>query len=137
MSKSGPTILFDSNFILHHEYLLDFLDYCRTWAQKLHAIDPRISLKFIMFGNEQRAEFMWQSIPFIHIRTSTLDLEGGMRCTQDLIRETFTSRNCNWVNKDRMLQEAFLPNLRAAITMEITKLKDKLGELEKLTEENP
>lgn len=133
MSKAGPTILFDQNFTLQHEYMLEFINYCRMWAKELYAIDKRISLKFIMWKNEQRAEFMWQGCPFIHIRPSTLSLEGGMRCTQDLIRETFNSRCCNWVREDRMLQEAFLPNLKFVISMEVEKLQQKLKEFDELT----
>lgn len=123
MAKDGPVIIFDSNFVLDHESLLAFIDYCRQWAIQLHGTASGVSMKF-EYNDEhrQRANFMWQGISFVQIYPGQVHLERIKQYCACLIKGNLNSGRGSYYPMENLWKEVFLPNLLAAVKQEQNRL---------------
>lgn len=133
-SKSEPTVVFDSDFVLDREYLLKFINYCMDWARKLHSVTGSISLKFTYEAKSldngssprrQVANFMWQGNLFVQIIPAQVHLEESSQYCYCLINKTLNTSTGRYYIMSTLWDLVFCPNLRAAIKQEVLRLNKK------------
>lgn len=141
MTKEGPTVIFDPNFVLDRSHLLNFIVFCIAWAKILHNIVGRISIRFVFTPAEsnskessaprQRAEFMWAGNLIVQIYPTRIDPDN--RVLQFVNKLTDNFAHCTYVEVARFWEDLFVPNLRCAISREIEKLTKLAREVETKT----
>ena len=139
MAKDGPTIIFDSNFVLNRESLLKFIDYCMQWARRLHATSGRISLKFT-YGDDhsQRANFMWQGILFVQLIPSQVHIDDvPEQYCYCLLERNLDATHGHYYVMHRLWEDVFHPNLKGAIQQELSRLNQITEDIDAANLESP